>query len=141
MLAALALLSLGLAAVSERWSDQVRRERENDLLRVGTLYAKAIASYYAQSPGSARQFPPDLKSLLEDNRMVGTIRHIRKLYADPLDPTRPFGLVRAPDGGVSGVYSQSGDAPLRSALADIGLLVLPAAARYSDWKFVPKVAP
>ena len=141
MLAALALLSIGLAAIGERWSDQAKREREGDLLRVGAVYAKAIATYYAASPGSLRQYPPELKNLTEDGRMVGTKRHIRKLYADPLDPSRPWGVMRAPDGGVLGVYSQSDGQPLRTAPVDIGVAVLPSASRYSDWKFAPKASP
>lgn len=141
MLAALALLSIGLAAVGERWSDRAQRERERELLRIGSVYARAIASYHAASPGSVKQYPPELKNLLDDNRMVGTVRYLRKLYADPLDPSRPWGIVRAPDGGVIGVYSQSGDRPLRVEPLDIGLEPLPAASHYSDWKFVPKGLP
>lgn len=141
MLAALALLSLGLAGIGERWSDQVKRERERELLRIGTLYAEAIASYYASAPGSLKQYPPDLKSLLEDPRRVGTRRHLRKLYGDPLDPNRAWGILRAQDGGVAGIYSLSTDAPLRKEPVDIGPLVLPAAHRYSEWKFAPKATP
>lgn len=141
MLAALALLSIGLAGIGERWSDQVRRERERELLRVGALYANAIASYYAAAPGSLKQYPPDLKSLLEDPRRVGTRRYLRKLYGDPLDPTRAWGIVRAKDGGVAGVYSLSTEVPLRKEALDIGPLVLPVARQYSDWKFAPKATP
>lgn len=141
MLAALALLSIGLAAVGERWADQAKRERERELVRVGVIYAQAIARYYAVSPGSLRHYPPALKDLTEDSRMVGTVRHIRRLYADPLDPARAWGILRAPDGGVLGIYSQSDDQPLHTALLDIGVAVLPPAGRYSDWKFAPKVSP
>lgn len=141
MLAALALLSIGLAAIAERWSDQVRRERERELLQIGALYAKAIASYLAAAPGSLKTYPPDLKSLVEDHRMVGTLRHLRKLYADPLDPTRAWGVVRAKDGGIAGVYSLSTEAPLRQEPVDVGVAVLPAARQYADWKFAPKPLP
>ena len=86
MMAALATFSIGLAVIGPRWADQAKREREQELVRVGSLYASAIASYYAAAPGSLRHYPPELKDLLEDTRRVGTLRHIRKLYADPLDP-------------------------------------------------------
>ena len=140
MLAALVLLSLGLTALGPRWADQAKRERENELLRIGTIYAKAIASYYAAAPGSLRQYPPELKSLLEDSRRVGTLRHLRRLYADPLDPSRPWGLRRSADGGIAGVFSRSDEIPLHLAPIDIGIAELPAAKRYSDWQFAPKVS-
>ncbi len=140
VLAALALLSIGLALVGERWSDQVKRERERELLRVGALYANAIGTYYAAAPGSLKQYPRDLKSLVDDRRMVGTSRHIRKLYADPIDPSRPWGLVTGEDGGIMGIYSQSDEQPLRTEPLDLGVAVLPAAHQYSEWKFVPKAA-
>jgi type II secretory pathway pseudopilin PulG len=140
MLAALALLSIGLAAVGERWADQAKRAKESELMRVGALYAKAIEAYYAASPGSLRRYPPELTNLLEDDRMVGTVRYIRKLYRDPIDPSRPWGLIRAPDGGILGIYSQSGDSPFRTEPLDLGITELPSAGRYSDWKFTPKVS-
>ena len=139
MMAALATFSIGLAVIGPRWADQAKREREQELVRVGSLYASAIASYYAAAPGSLRPYPPELKDLLEDTRRVGTLRHIRKLYADPLDPSRRWGLVRAPDGGVMGVFSLSEDAPFHTASLDIGSTTLAPVEHYSAWKFVPRV--
>lgn len=136
LLAAIAILSTGLAAIGPSWSDQVRREREQDLLRVGALYAKAIAAYRVASPGSQKMYPLTLDDLLMDSRMVGTVRHLRKLYPDPLDPERAWGLVLGPDGRVRGVFSQSTDAPLRTEALELASASLPAARRYSDWKFV-----
>ena len=135
------MLSLGLAIVGPRWADQARRERERDLVQIGSLYARAIAAYYAASPGSLKQYPLKLDDLLADSRMVGTVRHLRKLYPDPLDPSRRWGTVLGTDGRVRGVYSQSTDEPLRIESLDAGAVELPAARRYSDWKFVAKTQP
>jgi type II secretory pathway pseudopilin PulG len=139
VLVALALFSLALSVVGPMWAEQARRDREQDLLRIGNLYARAIAGYYASSPGALKQFPPTLNALLEDRRYVGMKRHLRRLYADPLDPSQAWGLVRAPDGGIRGVYSLSIQAPLRQEALALDLLVLPKAATYAEWKFVPKV--
>ena len=138
VLAAIAILSVGLAAIGPQWADQAHREREQDLLRVGQLYAQALAHYRAVSPGSLKQYPSDLQQLLLDNRFVGTQRHLRKLYPDPLDPARPWGLMRGPDGGILGVFSQSADAPLRRESLDLEGLVLPIAQRYDEWKFIAR---
>jgi type II secretory pathway pseudopilin PulG len=138
VLAAIAILSVGLAAIGPQWADQAQRAREQDLLRVGQLYAQALAHYRAVSPGSLKQYPSDLQQLLLDNRFVGTQRHLRKLYPDPLDPLRPWGLVRGPDGRILGVFSQSADTPLRRESLDLEGLILPTTQRYDEWKFIAR---
>lgn len=136
LLMTVAVLAIGLSVIGPRWSDDARREREGELLRIGALYAKAITAYYASTPGAAKAYPARLDDLLSDTRMVGTVRHLRKLYADPLNEQRPWGVVRDAAGGIRGVYSQSNDAPLRVETVNLAGLSLPAAQRYSDWKFV-----
>lgn len=138
-LAAVAVLGVGLAAVGPAWHDTIKREREKDALRIGHLYATAIASYYKSSPGSAKVYPPTLESLLLDARFVGTYRHLRRLYGDPLQAGGAWGLVRAPDGGIRGVFSRSNDEPFRQEALDMGVTVLVPAKKYSEWMFVPKV--
>jgi type II secretory pathway pseudopilin PulG len=138
VLAMVAILGLTLAAVGPLWAEEARREREDDLLRVGRLYAEAIAQYRKSSPGSADRYPPSLDALLLDTRFVGTVRHLRAQYPDPLDPSRPWGLVRDADGGIRGVFSRSDAAPLRTVPVEVGSVRLPPAARYSDWHFIPR---
>ncbi len=139
LLAAVALVGVALAALGPMWAEQVQREREQELLRVGELYARAILSYHQSSPGSMKRYPATLADLLLDTRFVGTRRHLRQLYLDPLDPKRAWGLVRAPDGGVAGIYSQDTAQPWRRSAVVSDVLDLPAATRYADWKFAPKL--
>lgn len=141
VMALVAILGLGLAAIGPMWADAAQREREQELLRVGELYAKAIGNYRASSPGSVKRHPAELGDLLQDNRFVGTRRHLRKLYADPLNPARSWGLIRAPDGGVAGVYAQDERLPFVRTGLQVGVVQLAPAQRYSDWKFMPKETP
>lgn len=136
-----ALLGLGLAMLGPLWAEEAQREREQDLLRVGELYAKAIDAYVRSSPGSQKRHPLRLEDLLLDTRYVGTQRHLRKLYADPLQPSRPWGLLRAADGGIRGVFSQDARLPFARAPLELASARLPAASRYSDWVFAPKEQP
>lgn len=138
VLMALAVFSLGLALIGPRWSDDARRDRERELLRVGNLYAQAIAAFHAATPGSIKNYPPKLENLVIDDRMLSTVRYLRKLYPDPIDPSRPWGIVLGPDGTVRGLYSQSDATPMNAEAIELGNLKLSAARRYSDWKFVPK---
>lgn len=140
-LAAVALFGLGLAAIGPQFSLEAQREQEKDLLRVGRLYAAAIASYHASSPGALKQYPPNLEALLEDTRFVGTMRHLRRLYPDPIQPDRPWGVVKASDGSIRGVFSISEAPPLRTQALDLGVTVLPPARKYSEWQFVPTTQP
>jgi len=141
VLAAIVILSIGLAAVGPLWADQSRRERERELVRIGTLYAEAIARYRASSPGSLKQYPLSLEQLLADTRFAGTVRYLRKLYPDPLDPARPWGTVLDADGGIRGVFSRGAEQPLRREPLDLGTVVLPAAEHYDEWKFIVKRGP
>ncbi|CDG81981.1 type II secretion system protein [Janthinobacterium agaricidamnosum] len=136
MLFALAIFGVLLAALGESWSAVSQREKEEELIQVGSAYARAIGSYYARSPGAVKHYPAKLEELIEDRRFVGVERHLRSLYADPLNQAQPWGLVPAQDGGIAGVYSLSDKEPLRKQpLLLPGMAVL-AGARYSEWKFV-----
>ena len=93
------------------------------------------------SPGAVKQFPPSLEALLEDRRLVGTHRHLRRIYPDPINPSQPWGLLRGPDGRIRGVFSTSELPPLRQEAIDLGVVRLERARSYHDWKFVPQVTP
>jgi type II secretory pathway pseudopilin PulG len=139
VLTMVAVMGIGLAAMGPMWAEESRRQREDELLRVGRIYAAAIASYHQASPGSAKRYPPSLDVLLSDTRFVGTKRHLRALYPDPVAVGQPWGLIRAADGGIRGVFSMSEAMPLRRTHIDVGAVTLPPAARYSEWQFVAKV--
>ena len=136
-LAAVALFSIGLAVLGPMWSDATRRDREQELIRVGQIYAQAIANYYVRTPGSLKQYPQKLEELLLDERFWGTQRHLRKLHPDPLMPSRPWGLIRDEQGRIQGVYSQSNLKPFTQQAIDLGAVRLPVVDRYADWRFTP----
>lgn len=136
MLVLLVVLMLGAGAAGPLWAHQVKREREQELFRVGAAYARAIASYRTASPGSLKQYPTELMQLTRDLRFVATVRHLRQLYPDPITPSAPWALIKDAQGQIIGVSSQSSDEPLAAGPIDLGDIVLPAARRYSDWKFI-----
>lgn len=113
MLVLMMVAGYALAEVSAKWSDAVKREREQELLKVGDAMRKAIGSYYNQTPGVVKQFPPNLEALLYDNRFPTPRRHLRKLYIDPVTQREGWGILEAPSGGVMGVYSLSDQPPYK----------------------------
>jgi type II secretory pathway pseudopilin PulG len=137
VLVVVAVLGGGLALVGEVWHTVAMREREAELLYVGDQYRRAIGRYYLNGP---RQYPRALEDLLKDPRRPGTERYLRRLYPDPITG-KEWGLLKAPDGGILGIHSQSSDAPLKNAGFRVRDQAFEGALKYSDWQFVYAPSP
>ena len=135
------LASVGAARIL---ASSERAEREKQLLFVGHQFRQAIQSYY----GLQRRYPEKLEDLLADPRSPTTIRHLRRIYDDPIVGKTEWGAIKAPEGGIMGVHSLSEREPLKRANfdpEDIGFNELikrsgaggePPPYRYRDWEFV-----
>jgi len=135
-LIAVALLGAGLAAAARVWDTAAKREREAELLFAGRAFRNAIEAYHDATPGLVKVFPRALGDLLEDRRYPQTRRHLRRIYDDPMTRRADWGLVRAPDGGIAGVYSRSDAAALRSGGFSGPDAEFEGKLRYSEWRFV-----
>jgi len=137
-----AILLGGLAIVGETWETSARREKEVELLFIGNQYRRAIGLYYLATPGPNKMYPRQIEDLLKDPRQPGTMRHLRKLFPDPMTG-KPFVVIKGADGGVQGVASTSDEAPLKVANFRVRDAVFEGAQKYSDWKFIhtPPAAP
>ena len=131
-----ALIGLGLAGLGELWSHAAQREREQELLFAGNQIRDAIGQYYLRSPGNVKRYPRRLEDLLEDDRYPVVVRHLRRLYGDPVTGSSTWGVIEAPGGGVMGVYSLSGAAPLKRAGFSPENKDFEGAAHYTDWRFL-----
>lgn len=139
------LLALGGVAVTqfaESAATVRQREREAELLWVGQQYRQALESYYRASPGLNKHLPVSFDELLRDSRFPQPVRHLRRLYPDPMQPEVPWGTLRR-GSQIIGVYSQSDGAPLRRTGFAAGLESFEGTSQYSDWRFmfVPRTAP
>jgi type II secretory pathway pseudopilin PulG len=103
VLVAIALMGLGLAAVSEVWVTSARRQKLVEFEWIGAQFARAIGSYYQSSPGAAKAYPASLQELIDDRRYVTTRRHLRTIYANPFTGKQDWDLVVAADGRLRGV--------------------------------------
>jgi type II secretory pathway pseudopilin PulG len=103
VLIALAILSVGLMAVSEVWVTSAEREKLAQLDWAGQQYQRAIASYYASTPSAVKTFPATLHELLEDHRFAVQRRHLRALYLNPFTGQMDWQLMKSVNGGVQGV--------------------------------------
>lgn len=131
----LALLSLGLGHALELYSQSNQRLKEAELLHIGNLYRKAIKDYYWASPGTVKRYPSTLEDLLVDKRLLTTRRYIRKLYIDPVTGQSDWGILRARDGGIIGVYSSSALRPIKQTNFPPNYSDFSGARHYSEWRF------
>jgi len=121
-------LLAGLAGQS--WRSTMQREREAELLWKGLQYRQAIASYHRLG----QTFPSDLEELLRDPRAPGVIRHLRKLYDDPMTGDS-WVLIRTPDQKIVGVRSSSEEEPFRQDGFPEELEGFRGKSTYSEWEF------
>lgn len=133
-----ALLGVGLAAAGEAWQSQRLRAAEAELLWTGDQYRRAINAYYRNAAGCGAErnrYPRELASLVKDPRCPATVRHLRKLYPDPVTDGE-WELVRAPDGGIAGVRSPSTQRPFKVADFRVQDRDFENKKSYREWVFV-----
>jgi type II secretory pathway pseudopilin PulG len=134
LLLTIAIVSAVLASAGVVWHTQAQREREQELLFVGGEIRKAIGRFY--NNGGARQYPQTLDELLRDPRDPGVVRHLRKLYHDPIIGGSEWGLVRGPGDRIMGVYSPSDEQPIRQANFEPADAAFEGREKYSEWQFI-----
>jgi len=129
------LLGINLALAGTLYSFAQQREKERELIFVGNQFIRAISLYYQSTPGTIKRYPRNFEDLLMDNRFVNLQRYLRKIYFDPITRTQEWGIVRAPDGGIMGVYSQSTKKPLKTSDLSLHNSILNKES-YQDWQFI-----
>ena len=168
---AVTVAGLVLAGTGQTWKVKAQREQELELLFIGEEFREAIMSYYggqggasggasggaqggtqgsAGAQGGARgEYPDSLEKLIEDKRSGVTIRHLRRIYLDPMTKTDDWGLVTEPppeDGsgatrsnisnGIIGVYSLSDKKPMKKENFPEHFAKFSEAETYQGWQFV-----
>lgn len=82
------------------------------------------------------KFAKTFDDLLEDKRSPHPVRHLRKVYRDPMMGNSQWGLIEAPGGGIRGVHSLSLGRPMKTANFEQVYRGFAEATSYADWKFV-----
>lgn len=133
----LAGLGVALAALGTVWSTAAQREKERDLLFIGDQYRRAIESFWKipLPVGTPRRLPNNFDELLADPRFPNTVRHLRRVWRDPLTGTSEWGLVREPDGGLSGIHSLSASQPFKRGNFAPEYEQFREADSYREWVF------
>jgi len=134
VLVAVVALGIVLETATIQSSQVLKREQEMELLFRGQAYQQAIRQYY-EAGKSTKTYPTALEDLLTDPRSPNR-HYLRALYPDPFARSKEkWLLVRAVDGGIAGVASQSDGTPLKKANFPAGLEKCETAKTYADWVF------
>jgi hypothetical protein len=122
----IALSGVVLMAASTAWRHQAQREREIEMVFRAEQIQAAITAYAAVpvSPGQS-PWPRSLEVLLTDERSGQVVRHLRRVWPDPLTGGH-WGLVREGD-GIRGVHSLSRLTPLRAPKG---------VSQFDEWRFL-----
>jgi predicted oxidoreductase len=100
-------ISISMGIVAQNEDTLLKREKEQDWLFTGKQYQRAIASYYNQPPDGIKKLPSQVEDLLQDKRFIAPVRHLRKMYSDPLNNQQAWVLILNQQNQITGVYSQS----------------------------------
>jgi type II secretory pathway pseudopilin PulG len=128
---------MGLAAgmAGQSWRSSMQKAREAELLWRGQQYQQAVASYYAVKHGPQNMLPAKLEYLLRDPRFPNVVRHLRKLYNDPMTG-KEWELVTDPAERIIGVRSRSDMEPFKQDGFPKALDKLRGKSSYREWEFV-----
>jgi type II secretory pathway pseudopilin PulG len=128
------VIGLALGSTGQVWSTVQKREKEVELIFRGGQIRSAIEKYY-KMPG-IKGYPKTLEDLLKDKRQPVLMRHLRRIYEDPMTGKADWFLIKAPDGGIMGVKSRSTDETFKTKNFPPGLENLEEKTMYSQWEFV-----
>ena len=89
----LALILLATMAAAPRLAQQIRRDREEELIHRGTQYARAIKRYYKKFG----HYPASLQQLEDTNHL----RFLRRRYKDPMTEKGEWRLIHVGEAKVT----------------------------------------
>jgi len=145
LLISIAVIGVAAAGTIELGAIYQRRVAEKELLYVGGEFQRALLDYAQNTPLGQPTQPHTLDDLLLDPRYPNPVRHLRKLYADPMTGKADWVLVMGLDGQtIIGIHSASMAHPIQIAHFPQEFRGFERKKRYTEWVFVarfPQVLP
>lgn len=135
LLFSVAVVGLGTSLAMEIHATATQRDKEKELLAIGSQFRQAIGRYYeTQIQGKKSEYPNTLEELLLDPRSVSPRRYLRKIYVDPMTGKSDWGLIKF-GGKVVGVHSLSEAAPIKLSGFKADDSMLNGKQKYKQWAF------
>lgn len=128
-------MGVGLSIGGHLYQTSIQREKEMQLLFIGRQFRLAIERYKSSGPENAKdQYPASLDDLLKDPRYPNTVRHLRKLYIDPMTGKNEWGTLVL-QGRIVGVHSLSEKKPIKQDNFEASDASFRNKTKYSEWVF------
>ncbi|MFC0399000.1 hypothetical protein [Paraburkholderia rhizosphaerae] len=135
-----AIIGVAAAASAELGAIYQRRQAEKELLFVGAEFQRALQSFAAATPTGQPTQPRTLEDLLRDPRYPNVVRHLRKVYADPMTGKADWVIVKSPDGQtIVGLHSASTGRPIQITHFPSVFQGFDRRKSYTDWVFFARV--
>lgn len=136
LLILVALIAMAATATVQLGVVVQRRDAERELLYVGEQFQRALFAYASRTPGGMPRLPKELADLVRDPRQPSiVVRHLRRLPVDPMTGKAEWGVVRTPDGFITGVHSLFEARPIKVGNFDATFAHFEGAGSYKDWIF------
>ena len=136
VLVAVVVLGLLSTIVVMGWKTQTQKSKEQELLWRGNQYRRAIESYYTfAQQGDQVSLPSRLDNLIRDQRSVTTVKHLRRLYVDPMTG-KDWQTIKNTSGKIIGVKSGSSLEPFKKKGFCEENKAFAGKNKYSEWHFV-----
>lgn len=130
------IMGIMLGITGQGWQSIMQREREEELLFRGSQIQEALTRWHNPTGGQHAATPlNDLNHLLQDPRTAGTVRHLRRLYQDPVSG-QDWQLIREPGRGIVGVNSPSSKRPLKQDNFPEAQREFAGKQSYREWQFM-----
>ena len=144
LLLSVAAAALAAAAGSHLLGNELRREKEAELLSCGDEIRRAIESYHGKNNAGSNPFPTRLEWLLRDPHQATIHRYLRRICPDPMQQRDPndaartggWALILDAKGQIVGVHSESLREPMKSSGFAPLYENFREARHYADWRFV-----
>lgn len=131
------VMGLLLSGYGQSWKLSAQREKETELLFIGGQFSSALQSYNRVTPQGQASAPANLDELVEDKRFPYPVRHLRKVFRDPMTGKTDWKL-NIQDGRIVAISSRSERDVLRDTKTLPKFVSISSAVeepRYCDWLF------
>ena len=132
----LGVVAIGLGVGSSFLAQDLRREKEAELLFAGDQIRRAIENYHALNNGGQQPWPNSLEALLRDPNQPSMVRYLRRIYLDPMKPGAEWEPILGQGRGIIGVRSSSREKPIKRSGFAMQYRSFENARTYGDWRFL-----
>ncbi|WP_205802468.1 hypothetical protein [Burkholderia sp. Ac-20365] len=139
LLIGIAIIGAAAAGTIQIGALYQRRMAEKELLYIGDQFQRALLSYADNTPVGLPNQPRTLDELVRDPRYPNPMRHLRRVYADPMTGKPDWVLILSPNGQtIVGIHSTSHEHPIQLRQFPERFRGFEDKRSYTQWVFIAR---